>query len=198
MLVSELITWCNGKYEPDETTSFDISDTTWIRYFNQCIIEYKAYFRIPITETANIVSGQTNYALPKNDDGNYGVASIDRLFQSSNGSDYSELYYVDLREDIPLNRYTIFDNELIISEPGTSVTNGLKMFYHKDHETIDSTGDTIEIENPYLIGYFALSEVEEADRQTTEAERYRQKFMNSLSNLSQSEEINVIEFKEVF
>ena len=198
MLVSELITWCNGKYEPDETSSFDISDNTWIRYFNQCLTEYKPNFKIRITETADIVSGQTNYPIPLDESGNFGVASIDRLFQSDDGSTYYELTYCDLREDIPLKRYAIWDNELVIAEPSANVTAGLKMYYNKTHEVIDATSDSIEIQNPYLIGYFALAEVEEADRQLQDALYYRQKFQEALSNINQNSEQDVIEFKEVF
>ena len=175
MLASELITWCNSIYQPDETSTFKITDARWLLFFNQALTELKPYIYLPVTATADIVSGTTEYATPS--DFNYMI----RLYKKS-GSDYIELNKIDIYQDLNTYDYYIYNDTINLDTQSSDLTEGLKLYYCKTHSALETT-TTIELKDPYILGYFALARVESSDRQSNEYSLYYNEYLQRRNDL---------------
>lgn len=192
MLVSELITWCNAIYEPDETSDFEISDSRWILFMNEAIKEVESKTKVYGTETTDLVSGTSTYDLPSDLD------TIVDVYISSNGSDYHRMTQYDIADssNIPTYGYYIWNDDIVLATVSADVTDGLKIFYFKKLTEITETTQTIEIADPYILGYFALSRVELADRVDNEYVKHYNEFERRLAKLSRKQLNTAVQIEE--
>jgi len=148
MIGSELITFCNKTWEPDET-SYSISDANWLSYFNECLNEARPFLRIQGIDTIDTVSGTASYALPSDFDFLY------KLWDTSTATSKT-VREVTFRPNLSANHFYIFGDKVYVKASTASVASGLTLLYNKIHATL-ATITTISIEDPYMIGYYALS-----------------------------------------
>ena len=179
MLISELITWCNSMYQPDEETDFNITNTKWLMFFNEAGNEIRPHTQIYATLEINVVDGTELYAIP--DD-------LDVLHEVYRKSDEIEDIYTEMRRCkeetyLGLWDYTLWNGQLKIAKPSTTITDGLKMYYYKKLPKFTLITEYIELEDPYILGYYALSRVELSDRQTNEFAIYNAEYLKRLTSL---------------
>ena len=192
MLVSELITWCNRLYEPDETSDFEIADSTWILFFNEAISEVRSKTKIATTSTTDLVEDTDSYSLPSDLD------VLIELFISSDGSTYNRMTQFDITNssDIPTYGYYIWNDEVVLSDVTADVTDGLKFLYYKTLDEITDTTQTIEIVDPYILGYFALSRIELADRNENEYVLHYNEFQRRLAKINNKQQNSIVQIEE--
>ena len=179
MLISELITWCNSMYQPDETTDFNVSNTKWLMFFNEAGNEIRPHTLIATTSTIDIVANTEIYDIP---------TDLDVLNEVYRLSDEIEDIYVEMKRCkeetlLGLWDYTLWNKQIKISKPSDNITDGLKLYYWKKLPTFTLVTETIELEDPYVLGYYALSRVELADRQTNEFAIYNAEYLKRLQSL---------------
>jgi len=192
MLVSELITWCNNLYEPDETSDFEISDNKWILFFNEAISEVRSKARIAVTATTDLVEDTSKYALPSNLD------TIIEVYISSDGSSYNRLtqFNITNTSDVPTYGYYLWDDEIVLGNVTSDVTDGLLLYYYKTLDEITDTTQTIEIVDPYILGYFALSRIELADRNENEYVLHYNEFQRRLAKINNKQQNSIVQIEE--
>ena len=184
MLVSELISWCNSIYEPDETSDFEITDDRWILFFNECISDIRPYTNIYVTATTDLVEGTEEYALPSDLD------VMHELYICTDTSAtpliYAEMTRVKEETTLGSNEYILWDKTFTIAEPDETIEDGLKLYYWRKATDIEEVTETIELDDPYILGYYALGQVELADRQqdySVHYERYKDKMLKLKSKI---------------
>lgn len=150
MLASEIITFCNEIWEPDEASPA-ITDAQWLKYLNECLNESRPFLRIQGVGTINLVSGTASYDLP---------SDFDFLYKAwdTSGTTSKTMREVTFRPNLSSNHFYIFNDDIYIKAPTANATDGLTLLYNKIHPTL-STGTTILIEDPYMLAYYALSRV---------------------------------------
>ena len=192
MLVSELITWCNNLYEPDETSDFEISDNKWILFFNEAISEVRSKARIAVTATTDLVEDTSKYALPSNLD------TIIEVYISSDGNSYNRLtqFNITNTSDVPTYGYYLWDDEIVLGNVTSDVTDGLLLYYYKTLDEITDTTQTIEIVDPYILGYFALSRIELADRNENEYVLHYNEFQRRLAKINNKQQNSIVQIEE--
>lgn len=180
MLVSELITWANDMHEPGETTP-DISDAKWMRLFNEGISKCKDYGLIEQTYYADIVSGTSRYSIPSD------CVDLTALYISEDGETYEKIERVNVKPSLRENEYFIYDNEINIYEPSSDVTDGLKLYYYRNHTEITATTQTLEYNDDYVLGYYALSRLALQNRSKEDYEIYFNEFLQARQDLDSRE-----------
>lgn len=177
MLISELITWSNQMYEPDETT-FETSDARWIQLFNEGISELRDYALLDAVATTDIVDATSTYALPTD------CVEIDSVYLSTDdGTNYVELHQQPVKTSLYLYGYYIFNDEITIYTPTGASTDGLKIYYHKYHTPITLATQSIEYNDNYVLGYYALSRIEMAQRNMQDYQMFYAEFLKRADNL---------------
>lgn len=183
MLVSSLIEWCNALFQ-NETSDFDdflVEDDRWMLYFNEGISQCRDYAIIEVEALTDIVSGTSKYALPSD------CVDFDRLFNTEDGVYYNKLNHRSVNNDLGMYDYFIFNNEINIDEPTASVTDGLKLYYYKDHDAITATDQELEYNDDYVLGYYALSRVAMAYGDKDKYEMYYAEFLQRRDDLDSRE-----------
>ncbi len=169
MLVSALISWCNSMYEPD-TTDYKLSDSTWIAFFNEALVDLKPYLFLRETATADIINETTSYGLPTDF---YKMHQL--LIKQKSTDEYYKIYKLLRVNDVYSTGYRLWETTLeIYPEPTEDVTDGLKMYYWKTHPELSETDDEILISDPYAVGIYALYRIEQSDRTSKSTDYYRQ------------------------
>lgn len=180
MLVSSLITWCNGIYEPD-TTDYKLSDNDWIAYFNEALADLKPYLRLKAKHTDDLVEDTGTYTMP---------TDFYKMFivqiKAETDADLERIDEVTI-EDNYSKGYKLWEDITIQPTPTESVTDGLVIHYFKEHSEITATTDDIEISNPYLVGLYALGRVETGDRVLDISNRYFNEYADGVQKLRLNE-----------
>ena len=148
-------------------------------FFNEAGNEIRPHTQIYATATTDIVDGTTLYAIP--DD-------LDVLHEVYRKSDEIEDIYTEMRRCkeetlLGLWDYTLWNKQIKIAKPDANVTDGLKLYYYKKLPTFTLVTENIELEDPYILGYYALSRVELSDRQTNEFAIYNAEYLKRLQSL---------------
>jgi len=192
MTVSELIAWCNAIYEPDESSDYEISDSKWMLFFNEAINQIRPHTQVSVTATADKVNGTEEYAIPEDCDVLYDLYEI----SSSDGTIYSEMVRMPIETILGLCEYTLWDRTLKIAAPTEDITEGLKLYYYKKLSDFTATTDEIELDDPYIIGYYALSRVELSDRQNTEFTIHYSEYETRLKQLKSKIGFDEVQFED--
>jgi len=165
MLVSALIAWCNRLYEPDADT-YKITDSQWIGFFNEALIDLKPYAKLKEYSEADLVVDRSNYGLPPD---------FYKMFllkvKPTAISNYFVYDEIEINDDDSTG-YKVWESIVIQPTPKESVTEGLQMYYYKNHAELTVVTDSIEISNPYLAGLFSLGRIETGDRIIDISNRY--------------------------
>jgi len=181
MLVSELITWCNRIYEPD-ATSYKITDSQWIGFFNEALVDLKPYAKLKETYTTNLVNGTSEYSLP---------ADFYKLFLLRVKPKATDDYYLNypevLIEDDYSTGYKLWESITLQPVIEENVTDGLQMYYYKNHAELTASTENIEISNPYLVGLYSLGRVETGDRVLDISNRYFREYADGINKLRLNE-----------
>ena len=180
MLVSELITWCNSLYERGVTEGSEtISDTLWMMYFNDAQIDISSFLKFQDITVTDLVEDQNTYGLPSD------FLKMKSVWDYTSGT-YTEIDPVDydrLSDYTSEKRYSIWEDNIILSWTVEDVTDGLKLYYYKQVAELTATTDTIEIKDPYALGYYALSSAEIGDRATGQSGYYYSMYTMRKDNL---------------
>jgi hypothetical protein len=193
MLVSELISWCNNMYEPDEDTDFETSDNRWILFFNECLSTIRPFTNINTESTTDLVDGTTSYSLPSDLEVLHEIYICDDT--TVDNPVYSEMYRVKEESVLAYNQYILWNNSIKIQDPEKNVTDGLKFYYYKNASDISATTETIEIDDPYLLGYYALSRIELSDRQTDDYAIHKSEYEDRLYSLASKAGYDITEME---
>ena len=181
MLVSELINWCNNIYEPDEDTNYEISDTKWILFFNECLSNIRPYTAIRVKATTDLVSGTSKYSLPDN------VSVVHEIYRCDDTSIddhvFTELTRVKEESVLGYDEYVLWNNIITIQEPEKDSEEGLLIYHWKQADDIEETTEEIPVKDSYILGYYALSRVELADRQMDDYAVHKNEYEDRLYNL---------------
>ena len=178
MLVSELITWCNKIYEPDESSDFEITDSTWLLFFNECLNNIRPYTNKYVSAYADLVDGTERYALPSDID----VLHELYICEDTSADDpiYTEMHRVKEEKVLSYNEYYLWDKIINIADPEKNISDGLKIYYYKKASDIEVATEDVPIEDPYILGYYALSRVELADRNTDDYAVHKSEYEDRL------------------
>jgi hypothetical protein len=193
MLVSELINWCNNIYEPDENTDFEISDTKWILFFNECLNNIRPYTFLYSKDLQNLVSGTTAYTVPSDLDVLHEIYRCDDT--TVDEPVYVEMERVKEETILGFYQYVLWNDTIFISDPEKDVTDGLKIYYWKKATDIKETTETIEINDPYILGYYALSRIELSDRQTDDYAIHKSEYEDRLYSLASKAGYDITEME---
>jgi hypothetical protein len=193
MLVSELINWCNNLYEPDESSSFETSDTRWILFFNECLSTIRPFTSIHVTAYTDLIDGTERYALPSDLDVLHELYIC--MDTTLDNPIYTEMYRVKEESTLSYMEYVSWDKVVKIQDPEKDVTDGLKIYYYKKPTDISATTETIEIDDPYLLGYYALSRIELSDRQTDDYAIHKSEYEDRLYSLASKAGYDITEME---
>jgi hypothetical protein len=108
---------------------------------------------------------------------------------------YSEMYRVKEESVLAYNQYILWNNSIKIQDPEKNVTDGLKFYYYKNASDISATTETIEIDDPYLLGYYALSRIELSDRQTDDYAIHKSEYEDRLYSLASKAGYDITEME---
>ena len=175
MLVSSIIDWCNETYERDATAGEEvISDSQWMRYFNDAQADLIEFLQIEQTSVASFVKDQEAYELPSD----YYDAYLVEEYTSGEYLALKEIPFSDNTRD----GYRIWGKSIYIridgEAPTADLTDGLRLHYYMKPADIELTTATIEIADPYLLGLFALARVECGDRALTQSNKYYAEYLD--------------------
>ena len=178
MLVSELITWCNKIYEPDETSDFEITDSTWLLFFNECLNNIRPYTNKYVSAYTDLVDGTEQYALPTALD----VLNELYICENTDSDDpvYKEMRRVKEETILGYGEYYLWNKTVTIADPEKDVSEGLKIYYYSKASDIEETTEDVPIDDPYILGYYALSRVELADRNTDDYAVHKSEYEDRL------------------
>ena len=148
-------------------------------FFNEAGNEIRPHTQIYVTATTDIITDTELYAIP--DD-------LDVLHEVYRKSDEIENIYTEMKRVkeetlLGLWDYTLWNGQIKIAKPSTTISDGLKMYYYKKLPKFTLVTEEIELEDAYILGYYALSRVELADRQTNEFAIYNAEYLKRLQSL---------------
>jgi hypothetical protein len=168
-------------YEPDEDTDFEISDAKWILFFNECLDKIRPFTMVHVESTTDLIVGTTKYALPSDLDVLHEVYKCEDT--SLDNPVFIELERVKEETTLSNNQYILWNDTIEISNPDKFSNEGLKLYYYKKADDLVETTDTIEIDDAYILGYYALSRIELADRQLEDYAIHKDEYEDRLYNL---------------
>ena len=166
-------------YQPDEEEEFEITNERWLMFFNEGGNEIRPHTQLYVTATTHLLKGVRCYGIPSDLDVLHEVYR-----RGSVDSDiYNEMSRVKEETLKSPWEYSLWNGQIKIAEPTEDLLGGLKMYYWKKLPKFVSVTDNIELEDPYILGYYALSRVELADRNLNEFAIHNAEYTKRLNGL---------------